>query len=573
MSNISVSHPSPTETKIVNVFDSAPQECSVAVVTEKFVNGMKTPDPFAAFPHFASNDSLPSTITVESGSDACSPIELEVDCPQPTVVEDEGPTADGHYRHRMGEIISARYEVDQLVGKGTFGVVLRAHDLLSKEVVVIKIVRNAKAYFDAAQSEIRLLRLMNAADPQDKSGIVRMRDCFVWRGHQCLVFELLGESLYDLLRRNHFQGFSLHAVSKYARQILTTLEFMSRSDINVMHCDLKPENILIHPKSIQRIKVIDFGSSCQESQQFYSYIQSRYYRAPEVILRMPKYTKAIDMWSLGCLLFELHTGQPLFEGNDICEQVARMVAVRGVPPAPMLFHGRVTSSYFVNNNFKSRWSLSPCIAVNKVSHDNIPELLAASPQGKMHYHSTSGGPRHQYVAFMDLLERMLTYDPSKRITASEALRHPFLTTPFRSKIMQLKLFKRPARSEDTACNSPGSESKPREVPDDSYSPPPMELKSSSQRPTIRSGPNKERKVSSTMGLRGQPKADTSQHQSDLGAPVSITASEATHTREPIPHKSYPGAIVGHSTDGVRRPWCGGSAIWREADSQRLPWIS
>jgi dual specificity tyrosine-phosphorylation-regulated kinase 1 len=120
---------------------------------------------------------------------------------------------------------------------------------------------------------------------------------FVHRDHMCLVFELLSYNLYDLLRLTKFRGVSLNLIRKFGKQIITSLLVLAES--NIIHCDLKPENILLrHPKR-SAIKVIDFGSSCRDSRTVYTYIQSRYYRAPEVILGT-RYSVAIDMWSLGC---------------------------------------------------------------------------------------------------------------------------------------------------------------------------------------------------------------------------------------------------------------------------------
>jgi dual specificity tyrosine-phosphorylation-regulated kinase 2/3/4 len=99
---------------------------------------------------------------------------------------------------------------------------------------------------------------------------------------------------------------------------------------SVVHCDLKPENILLKHPTKSSIKVIDFGSSCLENEKVYTYIQSRFYRSPEVILGM-SYNMAIDMWSLGCILAELYTGYPLFPGENEQEQLSCIMEIQGVP--------------------------------------------------------------------------------------------------------------------------------------------------------------------------------------------------------------------------------------------------
>jgi dual specificity tyrosine-phosphorylation-regulated kinase 1 len=107
-----------------------------------------------------------------------------------------------------------------------------------------------------------------------------------------------------------------------------------RAETNVMHCDLKPENVLLL-KGADGVKVIDFGSSCRVGDRVYPYIQSRYYRSPEVLMGL-HYTQAIDMWSLGCIVVELLTGAALFTGSDEADQVHRIVEVLGVPRASLL---------------------------------------------------------------------------------------------------------------------------------------------------------------------------------------------------------------------------------------------
>ena len=115
------------------------------------------------------------------------------------------------------------------------------------------------------------------------------------------------------MKDNEFIGFPVEIIRSYAQQILKALIFLEDRDI--IHCDLKPENILLSDESGLNLKVVDFGSGCLTSEQVYTYVQSRFYRAPEVILRVP-YTPKVDIWSLGCILAELYTGEPLFPGNN-----------------------------------------------------------------------------------------------------------------------------------------------------------------------------------------------------------------------------------------------------------------
>jgi dual specificity tyrosine-phosphorylation-regulated kinase 2/3/4 len=129
------------------------------------------------------------------------------------------------------------------------------------------------------------------------------------------------------------KGFSLRLIRKFAQSILECLELLKRK--NIIHCDLKPENILLREKGKSAVKIIDFGSACFENYTMYQYIQSRAYRAPEVIFGC-KYNTPIDMWSLGCILAELYTGHTLFPGGDEDDQIACIMEMLGMPPAAIL---------------------------------------------------------------------------------------------------------------------------------------------------------------------------------------------------------------------------------------------
>ena len=146
--------------------------------------------------------------------------------------------------------------------------------------------------------------------------MVHIRNSFVFRNHACIVSELLSISLYDLVKKNNFTGFRPRLARSFAHSISVALNFLKRR--HIIHGDLKPENILLkHPEKpglkviilfpvsiilYPGLKVIDFGSSCYEAQATAQcYIQSRFYRAPEIILGC-HHGPEIDMWSLGCIL-------------------------------------------------------------------------------------------------------------------------------------------------------------------------------------------------------------------------------------------------------------------------------
>ena len=257
------------------------------------------------------------------------------------------------YPVRKGEIWLQRYEVFELLGKGSFGQVVKAYDIQANEEIAIKIIKNKHAFHQQAQIEIGILEKLRQKDPRDSHNIVKMKHTFYHRGHLCIVFEILSYSLYNLLENTQFKGVSLNLTRKFASQICDALNFLSHE--NIIHCDLKPENILlVHPNK-SFIKVIDFGSSCEANDRPYTYIQSRFYRSPEVLLQSG-YDLAIDMWSLGCILVELITGDPLFAGSNETDQMYKIVEELDMPPDYLLDKAPKAKKYFeqVNEQWKPK---------------------------------------------------------------------------------------------------------------------------------------------------------------------------------------------------------------------------
>jgi dual specificity tyrosine-phosphorylation-regulated kinase 2/3/4 len=175
-----------------------------------------------------------------------------------------------------------RYEILSILGKGSFGVVLKCFDHKIKEMTALKVIRNKKRFHKQGQVELKILKKLNDEDSEDRKNIIRMKGNFVFRNHLCISFELLSINLYELIKSNHFRGMTLNLVRRFAIQLLISLMYMKQ--LGVIHCDLKPENILLRKIDKSGIKIIDFGSSCFENEKVYTYIQSRFYRAPEIVL-------------------------------------------------------------------------------------------------------------------------------------------------------------------------------------------------------------------------------------------------------------------------------------------------
>ncbi|KRX05324.1 Protein kinase-like domain [Pseudocohnilembus persalinus] len=176
----------------------------------------------------------------------------------------------------------------------------------------------------------------------EPSRIVKLLEFFTFKKHIVLVFELLSQSLLDIIGLTKYQGLALNVISQYSKQMLEGLQLIEKEKI--IHCDLKPDNILQDHRT-NDIKLIDFGSSCYESERIYTYIQSRFYRAPEVILQM-QYTSAIDMWSFALIIIELYFGLPIFPGDCEYDQLRRIIEFLNLPDQEFIEQSSFKDKFF-----------------------------------------------------------------------------------------------------------------------------------------------------------------------------------------------------------------------------------
>lgn len=328
----------------------------------------------------------------------------------------------GSYQMVVHDHVAYRYEVLKVLGKGSFGQVLKAYDHKTQQHVALKVVRNERRFHRQANEEIRILEHLRKQDRENTHNIVHLLDHFTFRNHVCLTFELLSINLYELIKKNKFQGFSLALVKKFAHSILLCLENLHRN--RIIHCDLKPENILLKQLGRSGIKVIDFGSSCYEHQRIYTYIQSRFYRAPEVILG-GKYGMAIDMWSLGCILAELLTGYPLFPGEDETDQLSCMMEVLGMPPGKLLENSKRSRTFFSSKGHPRYCgvTMNPDGSVTYSGSRSRRGKYRGPPESKELSRALKGC---EDPLFLDFLRQCLIWDPALRLTPGQALRHNWL---------------------------------------------------------------------------------------------------------------------------------------------------
>lgn len=331
------------------------------------------------------------------------------------------------------------YAVLDLLGTGTFGQVVKCRHQRTGEVVAVKVIKNQPAYFNQAWVEINILRMLHRNNrPEDTRHIVKCYSHFVFRDHLCLVFERLSINLYQLLKQNNYVGVSLEMLRNFLSQILQALDVLVQSE--VIHCDLKPENILLKALDTAQLKIIDFGSACQLHYPVYSYVQSRFYRSPEVLLGWPDYDSKIDMWSLGCVAGELFLGIPLFPGQNEMNMICRIVEMLGDMPDRFLRRCRQTTKFFncPRGEYGEDMHVFQLKSVAQYEQENsttLPQWKRFFKEKKlrdiiMTYPPRTAEPHTEEIALreslIDLLNGMLRVDPRDRWAPGEALQHPFV---------------------------------------------------------------------------------------------------------------------------------------------------
>eukprot|EP00127_Corallochytrium_limacisporum_P005164 Clim_evm4s200 gene=Clim_evmTU4s200 len=337
-----------------------------------------------------------------------------------------------------------KYRVAALLGQGTFGQVVRCRvqdredEAHQPKDVAVKVIKNKPAYYNQSLTEVKILQeLSQIYDPENQHHLVRLLNHFIHREHLCLVFELLDMNLFELLKQNDFKGVSVNLIKYFMTQMLDALIVMKKAGI--IHCDLKPENVLLTGLGSPSIKVVDFGSACYEGHTVYSYIQSRFYRSPEVIIGVP-YSSAIDIWSLGCIAAELYLGLPIFPGSSEYDQLYRILEVTGPLPDHMLSQGMQTPKYYhISQGYSCPvYTLKSADEYYQESREQqrvwkryfeIHQLWDIESPKIRPYENEEDIDKQveDRQVFADFLSQMLVLDSHQRWTPNQLIGHPFIT--------------------------------------------------------------------------------------------------------------------------------------------------
>ncbi|XP_026475900.1 dual specificity protein kinase CLK2-like [Ctenocephalides felis] len=330
---------------------------------------------------------------------------------------------EGHLMYKPSDTIGDRYEIISTLGEGTFSKVVSVRDSQNQTTVALKILKNRDKYRDAAMKEIKVLEKVSKFDPHNLFLCVRMDNWINYYGHICIAFEILGVSVFEFLMENDYQPYGLDQIRHKAHQLCVAVRFLHQ--IKLTHTDLKPENILFvnseydivvdekcNSKPYKRvrnteIRLIDFGCATFDYEYHLSLVSTQFYRAPEVILELG-WSHPCDVWSIGCILFELYHGIALFQTLDNREHFAMMERILGKLPLTMT--RKSITGYF----FKGELEWDDCSSQGRYVRMNHKPLHA--------YLYSNNEDEH---LLFELINVMLEYDPAKRITLDESLKHEF----------------------------------------------------------------------------------------------------------------------------------------------------
>ncbi|KAI2797265.1 Dual specificity protein kinase clk2 [Blomia tropicalis] len=312
--------------------------------------------------------------------------------------------------YQMGDVLNGRYQITNLLGSGTFSNVLQVEDKDSKINYALKFVTKEPTYRRAALFEVFILHKLNNLEHNRKQRLfLQMFDWFHYGGHVCIVTEMLSISLLTWIQQQRQQPNHnlIGQIGHIAHQLINCVKVLH--SYGMAHTDLKPENILLVSDDRTDIRLIDFGSTMDDyslqHEPSFTTVSTRYYRAPEVFLQLG-WSYTADLWSIGCILFELYHGTPLFVSYNDVEHFIIMEKVIG--PFPDWLRNAFRQIYGCSNDGNDTITTTTTRTEPIPLHEYIIE-----PNNELH------------VQLFDLIQQLIRYEACERISLEHALNHPF----------------------------------------------------------------------------------------------------------------------------------------------------
>jgi len=313
------------------------------------------------------------------------------------------------------------FEFKERVGKGTFGKVFRGIHIESKTICAIKKIRDEDRFRNAAKKEIIVLNELMKYKENDSCKIINFYGDFMENNIQYLVFEYMDINVYKYYL-NYYSIIKIDTTINIIYNVCQGLEFIHKKFI---HTDLKPENIMFNKKT-NMAKIIDLGSSFPkgiDKKNFY--IQSRYYRSPEVLLNL-QFNEKIDIWSIGCIFAELIINKPLFPGKNIRDLLFKIAEKIDIPKNEI---------YVKNKNFNTFFLIKEDSDVKEYFylHDNFTDTkFYNNPEYNLDIYLNKyirilceDKLKKKYI--IDFICNTLLYDYNKRPSAEKCLEHLIFT--------------------------------------------------------------------------------------------------------------------------------------------------